>query len=54
VDVNDLPKGTVAGIASFLAFGIGAFIPLIPYFFELQALFQLSSFLSSDSLVWVR
>lgn len=33
VDVNDLPKGTVAGIASFLAFGIGAFIPLIPYFF---------------------
>jgi len=33
VDVNDLPKGSVAGIASFLAFGVGAFIPLLPYFF---------------------
>jgi len=33
VDVNDLPKGSVAGIASFFAFAVGAFIPLLPYFF---------------------
>lgn len=33
VDVNDLPKGNVAGIASFVSFGLGAFVPLLPYFF---------------------
>lgn len=33
VDVDDLPKGTLAGIASFLSFGLGALVPLLPYFF---------------------
>lgn len=33
VDVDDLPKGTLAGSVSFLSFGLGALVPLLPYFF---------------------
>lgn len=33
VDAKSLPKGSVAGVASFVAFSLGAIVPLIPYFF---------------------
>ncbi|MFY9325306.1 MAG: VIT1/CCC1 transporter family protein, partial [Candidatus Nanopelagicales bacterium] len=33
VDVDNLPSGTVAGVASFVSFAVGAIIPLLPYVF---------------------
>jgi vacuolar iron transporter family protein len=33
VDVDDLPSGVVAGVASFISFSFGAAIPLVPYVF---------------------
>jgi vacuolar iron transporter family protein len=38
VDVDDLPSGVVAGVASFVAFGLGAAIPLVPYFFGAEGI----------------
>jgi VIT1/CCC1 family predicted Fe2+/Mn2+ transporter len=31
VDIHELPSPVTAGVSSFLAFSIGAFIPLLPY-----------------------
>lgn len=31
VDKNALPSAAIAGISSFVAFGVGAFLPLLPY-----------------------
>lgn len=31
VDKDALPSASVAGISSFIAFGVGAFLPLLPY-----------------------
>jgi VIT1/CCC1 family predicted Fe2+/Mn2+ transporter len=33
VDPTDLPRPTVAAVASFIAFALGAFLPLIPWLF---------------------
>jgi VIT1/CCC1 family predicted Fe2+/Mn2+ transporter len=38
VDIHDLPNPQVAAISSFLAFSIGAFIPLIPFLFAAKVL----------------
>lgn len=37
VSVENLPSAWVAGISSFIAFTVGALIPLIPYMFGAQA-----------------
>ena len=33
VDIDDLPSGVVAGVASFVSFAFGAALPLVPYVF---------------------
>ncbi|MGX7680364.1 VIT1/CCC1 transporter family protein [Jatrophihabitans sp. DSM 45814] len=38
VDIYDLPDPRVAAISSFVAFSIGAFIPLAPFFFAAKVL----------------
>jgi vacuolar iron transporter family protein len=38
VDVNELPSAIVAGVASLLAFSLGALVPLLPYLAGLHLL----------------
>lgn len=38
VDPTDLPSPLVAAVSSFLSFGVGALLPLLPYFFGATAL----------------
>lgn len=38
VEVDNLPSGTVAALASFFSFGLGAAIPLLPYLFGVEGI----------------
>jgi vacuolar iron transporter family protein len=51
VDPNDLPSPVLAGMASLVAFSIGALLPLLPYLLGLHALLAVSLTITAVALL---